>query len=105
MDTYQLKTGDTAAAGDDPILQLAVLGLGVAGEAGEVADYLKKVIGHGHELDVDVLAKELGDVLWYVARIADEVDLLLSDVATRNLQKLAARYPNGFSTQASINRL
>lgn len=83
---------------------LAVLALGVAGEAGEVADIVKKVVGHGHELDRDKLRKELGDVLWYVATLSRALELDLSDVAGANIEKLLARYPDGFSAERSRNR-
>lgn len=83
---------------------LPVLALGVAGEAGEVADYVKKVFGHGHPMDAAKLGKELGDVLWYLAVLADSIGLSLGEVAQRNIDKLRARYPDGFSTERSMNR-
>lgn len=84
---------------------LSLNALGVAGEAGEVADLVKKHVGHGHPLDRDKLAKELGDVLWYVAALAHDVGLDLSTVAALNIEKLKRRYPDGFSTERSINRV
>jgi len=78
--------------------------LGLAGEAGEVVDYMKKVLYHGHLLDLDKLSKELGDVLWYISQIALYYDLELNKVALDNIEKLKARYPKGFSTERSINR-
>ena len=84
--------------------RLAIAGLGLAGEAGEVVDYLKKVVGHGHKLDRDKLVKELGDVLWYVAEICSAINADMSDVAQQNIDKLKARYPDGFSSERSINR-
>lgn len=83
---------------------LSVLALGVAGEAGEVADYLKKVIGHGHALERDKLLKELGDVLWYVAVLANRTGISLEDVARENILKLRKRYPDGFDPERSKNR-
>lgn len=105
FDHYQTESRSTAGYldKDDPIT-LSTLGLGIAGEAGEVADLLKKVIGHGHPIDVAKLVKELGDVLWYVAVLASVYGVLLSDVAAANRAKLMARYPDGFSTERSINR-
>ena len=79
--------------------------LGIAGESGEVADLVKKVIGHKHPLDRHKLAMELGDVLWYVATIAKEFDLTLSEIADMNIKKLMKRYPEGFSVEKSINRV
>lgn len=104
LDDYQRLAGVTANSELDEKMNLAVLSLGVAGEAGEVADYVKKHLGHGHNLDIDKLAKELGDVLWYVAVLSSAVGLSLQDVAQRNIDKLAARYPEGFSELASKTR-
>lgn len=78
--------------------------LGLAGEAGEFADYLKKVDGHGHAEDLKVEKKELGDVSWYSAAIARVRGFKFSDVATFNIKKLMARYPNGFEKERSLNR-
>jgi NTP pyrophosphatase (non-canonical NTP hydrolase) len=85
--------------------ETSVAGLGIAGEAGEVADLLKKHLGHGHELDREKLKKELGDVLWYTARIAMHFGFGLEDVARANVAKLRQRYPAGFSTEASKRRV
>ena len=79
--------------------------MGLCGESGEVTDELKKVIYHGHDLDVDKIAKELGDVLHYVAGIATFLELDLSDIAQDNLDKLSERYPDGFSEENSRNRV
>ena len=78
--------------------------LGLAGEAGEVADHLKKVLYHGHPLDAGELVSELGDVLWYVAALCTLYDINLQDVALLNLEKLQMRYPNGFSREDSKAR-
>lgn len=78
--------------------------LGLAGESGEVCDMLKKVLYHKHLLNLELLTKELGDVLWYIADIATKYQITLDDVAQVNIKKLQARYPNGFNTKRSINR-
>ena len=78
--------------------------LGVAGEAGEVADLIKKKQFHGHEVTADEIKKELGDVLHYLSGIATLFDIDLEDVATANIEKLRKRYPNGFSVEDSIAR-
>jgi NTP pyrophosphatase (non-canonical NTP hydrolase) len=83
----------------------ATYALGLAGEAGEVCDLLKKAWGHQHALDHEELKKELGDVLWYVAALASQFDMTLEDVAAANVAKLSARYPKGFSPEASRNRV
>jgi NTP pyrophosphatase (non-canonical NTP hydrolase) len=91
---YQLRARDTAlypAVGSNPIYPT----LGLCGEAGEVADKVKKVIrDRGGSFDVEVIAAlklELGDVLWYVAQLASELGLELDAIATANLDKLASR--------------
>lgn len=83
---------------------LVISGLGIAGEAGEVADQIKKEVGHGHPADVEKIEKELGDVLWYLADIATRYGLALNRIAQRNIEKLQQRYPEGFSSERSINR-
>lgn len=83
---------------------LAVLALGMCGESGEFADLVKKHIGHGHELDRAKALKECGDTLWYVAMAARQLGSSLEEVAIGNIRKLEERYPNGFSSERSINR-
>lgn len=100
LDRYQELANRTAPCDN----QLATFALGVAGEAGEVADLIKKHLGHGHPLDVQKLKLELGDVLWYVAALAALHEIPLSEVAEANIEKLTKRYPDGFSTERSINR-
>jgi NTP pyrophosphatase (non-canonical NTP hydrolase) len=78
--------------------------LGLTGEAGEVADLVKKHIYHGHKLDVDKLVKELGDVLWYIAQACYALQVPMDDVAMKNIEKLLERYPVGFSPERSLNR-
>lgn len=79
-------------------------GLGIAGEAGEVADVIKKEVFHDHPEDTEKIKKELGDVLWYVAAVATVYKLDLEDIAVANLEKLKKRYPDGFSSERSLNR-
>ena len=70
--------------------------LGLAGEAGEVTDKVKKIIrdkgGRAYSEDITAISKELGDVLWYVASIARCLDLPLSKIASQNIDKLEDRY-------------
>ena len=78
---------------------LAYPALGLAGEAGEVAEHAKKAIrddgGAVTGERREAMAKELGDVLWYVAQIASELGLELDDVAQANLEKLLSRQRRG----------
>lgn len=83
---------------------LSVAGLGLAGESGEVADLVKKRVFHGHPMDRPQFIKEMGDVLWYLVFLANALDLTLEEVMEANVEKLRLRYPEGFSTEASIRR-
>ena len=83
---------------------LSCVGLGVAGEAGEVADLIKKHVHHRVPLDEAKLRKELGDVLWYLAHACNVMGWNLGDIAEENIDKLRKRYPDGFSSSASVAR-
>jgi NTP pyrophosphatase (non-canonical NTP hydrolase) len=104
MNHYQAQAARTLNPALDPRERLINGALGLAGESGEAADVLKKHLFHGHPLDRDALKKELGDVLWYVAALASAAGLTLDEVAQHNLDKLRARYPDGFDTQRSQER-
>ena len=75
--------------------------MGLCGEAGEAIDIVKKWLGQGHELDKERLARELGDVAWYLAEAAAALDMPLEQILQGNLDKLKARYPEGFSAERS----
>lgn len=83
---------------------LQACALGLAGEAGEIADFIKKVMYHDHENDHDHIAEELGDLLWYITRMCVAIGVPLQDVAVMNIAKLARRYPDGFDPERSKNR-
>jgi len=78
--------------------------LGLAGEAGECADLVKKHYFQDGRLFVDALEDELGDVMWYVAETARAMGLTLEEVARHNVEKLRKRYPEGFEAQRSLHR-
>ena len=78
--------------------------MGLCGESGEAIDIVKKWLAQGHELDKDHLAKELGDIAWYLAEAATALDLSLEDILQANLDKLKKRYPQGFDKKNSIHR-
>lgn len=78
--------------------------LGLAGESGEVADLVKKHLFQGHTLDEEHLAKELGDIAWYLAETAYAIGYSLDTVLRMNIEKLQKRYPDGFEVEKSINR-
>ena len=103
LNEYQNLALATAAPLDDET-RLVVGALGLAGEAGEYADRIKKHIAQGHPLDADGLLGELGDILWYIALAADSIGHDMETVAQHNIDKLKARYPEGFSTERSLHR-
>lgn len=78
--------------------------MGLCGESGEAIDIVKKWLAQGHELDKDKLAKELGDICWYLAETATALGLSLEDIMAANIEKLRKRYPEGFDSRQSINR-
>ena len=95
LDEYQLEAAKTAIY---PAGSYAYLALGLNGEAGEVAELIKRPIRSGGtigEADLAALKKELGDCLWYVANLAREAGFSLSDIAENNLSKLRSRQERG----------
>lgn len=78
--------------------------MGLCGESGEAIDIVKKWLAQGHELDKEKLAKELGDVAWYLAETATALGLNLEDIFAGNIEKLKKRYPEGFDSARSVNR-
>ncbi|WJY27439.1 nucleoside triphosphate pyrophosphohydrolase family protein [Sporosarcina trichiuri] len=101
LNEYQRQSARTAQEHDLEQLNYA---LGIAGEAGEVADLIKKRFFHGHTTSSEELKKELGDVLWYLAQISRIFGITLEEVAEGNIEKLQHRYPDGFSETRSIGR-
>ena len=78
--------------------------MGLCGESGEAIDIVKKWLAQGHELDKEKLAKELGDICWYLAETATALGYDLEDIMAANIEKLKKRYPEGFNTARSVNR-
>ncbi|ARC28132.1 MULTISPECIES: nucleoside triphosphate pyrophosphohydrolase family protein [Bacillus cereus group] len=116
LDQYQegaLRTWNTNNDFGGRVLNAA---LGLTGEAGEVADIVKRAIFHGHgfnpahcpgeeEGNTHKIALELGDILYYIAIMSHEIGYTLEDIAQMNISKLATRYPEGFSREASQKRV
>lgn len=103
MNEYQELAGRTSntTSQEDKIMNAA---LGLAGETGEVVDIIKKWKYQGHKLDHKKIAEELGDILWYIAEMADGLEVDLEAIAEFNVHKLRQRYPKGFEKEKSINR-
>lgn len=97
FDTYQERIADFAVypqKNTGSPQELSYLALGLTGEAGEVAEKIKKYLRDG-ELDKLLVAKELGDVLWYLTRLANALGDDLFSVAVMNIQKLQDRQDRG----------
>lgn len=107
FDVYQDAAEATAiypAKGDN----LYYPALGLAGEAGEVCEKIKKIMrdqkGYCTEEDAEEISKELGDVLWYLSTLATEINISLSTIAEDNLKKLADRKERNMLSGSGDNR-
>lgn len=103
---YQVLAMRTAT--DDVLMSqyrcLENAALGLCGESGEFADIIKKVHFQGHELNEEHLAKELGDILWYIALACEGMGWSLEYIMKLNIDKLSERYPVKFDSERSIHR-
>jgi NTP pyrophosphatase (non-canonical NTP hydrolase) len=108
FDEYQKQAMTTAIIHDNGLNDLMHWVLGVNGEAGEIAEKLKKVIrdrdGELTEDDKKGILKEVGDVLWYIAALANHLDASLEKIAEENLAKLADRNRRGVIQGKGDNR-
>ena len=102
---YQQLAARTLSPAQTPDARLVNAALGLTGEAGEVAEHVKKHLFHATPLDRDAVVKELGDCLWYVAALAGVLGVSLDEVGAANIEKLRRRYPDGFSAQRSRERV
>lgn len=104
FDEYQDAAKRTAGKQETEHLSLCMAAMGLAGEAGETCDLIKKIVFHAHPMDREKVKKEIGDVLWYAAVLADRCNFKLSEIAEANVEKLRKRYPAGFDPILSQNR-
>ena len=104
INEYQMEAMRTASGmyAKYPMILNGVLGLG--GESGECLDVVKKHLFQGHDLDKEHLAKELGDVAWYLAVTAHAIGYDLESILQMNVDKLRKRYPDGFDAHRSQHR-
>ena len=104
-DIYQLDVLKYAPDYQHYMPNVLYAAIGMCGEAGEVSELVKKYAYHGHAIDTDHLARELGDVLWYVSYMAHLFGYSLGEIMVMNQEKLAKRYPDGkFDADRSRNR-
>ena len=101
---YQKEALRTVPTGIGKVNQLLNGIMGLAGESGEAVDLVKKFYFHGHALDKAHLAKELGDVAWYLAVTAHAIGYDLETILQMNVDKLRKRYPDGFDPDRSQHR-
>ena len=104
MHDYQRQAQRTASPDWKFEKRLIMAALGAAGESGEFADMVKKLVFHAHDLEEDKMLLELGDILWYVTEAAQALGHSLEEVAQANIEKLQRRYPDGFDPERSKNR-
>lgn len=79
--------------------------IGLAGEAGEVAELVKKGIFHQHGLDLVKFRNEIGDVLWYTAALCTKCGFDMGEIMEENIEKLRIRYPAGYTAADSVRRV
>lgn len=101
---YQKDCARTAPVSDDKLLEMMHWALGIVAEGGEVADLIKKVAFHGHGIEPEKIIFEIGDVLFYCTMLAYLLGYDLHEVVEMNVMKRQERYPEGFSSEKSINR-
>lgn len=108
LNDYQTQARTTFTIDDDLAKQVIYLTLGLNGEAGEVAEKVKKVLrdtdGDFSQLNLDDIKKELGDVLWYISTLSNVLGLELEDIASTNLDKLFSRKDRGAIQGSGDNR-
>lgn len=86
--------------------QMIHAALGIAGEAGEVVEMIKKRVIYGKPLDVSALIKELGDIRFYLEALSNTLDIAEQDILQVNANKLSTRYKDlTYSSQAAISRI
>lgn len=105
--TFQKKVKETSIYPNQGN-NVAYAALGLAGEAGEVADKVKKIIRDAHGTLTpkarEEMIKELGDVLWYLAAVANELSVDIEEIAQRNVDKVEDRRARGVISGEGDNR-
>lgn len=99
FDEYQKQAQQTAHNHPDPLMDKTIWVLGISGEASEIAEKWKKIVAYDESEITDEkkadLAKEMGDVLWYLAAFAHSLDLSFQDIADANIKKVLSRLERG----------
>ena len=77
---------------------------GAMGETAEISEHFKKHWYHGHELEINKIKVEIGDLMFYLSLLSDTLGFDLEEIAQANIDKLEKRYKAGFSIEQSVNR-
>lgn len=97
---YQLFCRKIAKKFKDREKEIMAWGLGISGEAGDVAGCIKKTFSHNNDQRAGI-RENLGDTLWYITAICNFFNWDLEDVMEENIKKLKKRYPKGFTEKAA----
>jgi NTP pyrophosphatase (non-canonical NTP hydrolase) len=103
LNEYQRICKITARKFDTPVHEIMTWGLGIAGEAGDVASCIKKTYTHDND-QVKGIRENLGDTMWYIAMIANFYGWDLQEILDENVEKLKKRYPEGHFTEKHASR-
>lgn len=103
FDEYQVKASRTMNKDAAALAQEMHALHGMVGEIGELHSIYQKMY-QGHDVDPEHQKKELGDLLWFVAEYCSAKNWKLSEIAELNIEKLKARYPDGFDVEHSLHR-
>jgi NTP pyrophosphatase (non-canonical NTP hydrolase) len=100
LNQFQEMCKKTAIVHDNKEKEIMTLGLGISGEAGDVAGCIKKTFSHGDDQKSGI-KENLGDTMWYVAMICNYFGWNVEDVLEENIAKLKKRYPDGFNVDGA----
>lgn len=101
---YQEFCKTTAKKFDSRELEILTWGLGITGEAGDVASCIKKTFAHKNDVSPGI-RENLGDTLWYIAMICNFFDWDLDKILEENMGKLRARFPQGFTYDSVARKM
>lgn len=105
FEQYQDDAKRTLKRGESQQFDLNHMAMGLCGEAGELVDCIKKHTVYGKPLDLDNLAEELGDALWYIANVCNLMEWSFEQIARENINKLRTRYPEKYTDELASARL
>jgi len=98
LNEYQSLCQRSAKKFDNPKEEILTWGLGIAGEAGDIASCIKKTFAHDNDQRAGI-RENIGDTLWYAATICNFFGWNMQEVLEENVEKLKKRFPNGFTIQ------